>query len=99
MEETASVKEVSLSAFKSFCHARVRSAAPGELCIMLACLFRSSGGTEAEEAFQLQQASGEERLDLSPSSKETSLLFPKDKHSPTALCVVCRSFYTQQCSG
>lgn len=98
MEETASVKEVSLPVFKSFCHASVTSAASGELCIIPACHFRSSGDTEAKEAFQLQQASGEECLDLSPSSKETSLLFPKDEHNPTALCVVHCFFYTQQCS-
>lgn len=77
MEETASIKEV--KSFKSFCHACVRSAAPGELCLIPVCHFRSPGDTEAKEVFQLQKASGEECLDLSPSSKETSLLFPKDE--------------------
>ncbi|KAF1506029.1 Ubiquitin carboxyl-terminal hydrolase 40, partial [Megadyptes antipodes antipodes] len=51
VEETASVKEVSLAAFKSFCHAWVRSAAPGELCLISVRHFRSSGDTEAKEGF------------------------------------------------
>lgn len=51
MEETASVKEVSLAAFKRFCHAWVGSAAPGELCLISVRHFRSSGDTEAKEVF------------------------------------------------
>lgn len=98
VEETASVKEVSQAAFKSFCHAWVSSAAPGELCLTPVRHFRLPRDTEAKEAFQLQKAGGEECLDLSPSSKETSLLFPKNERSPTASCVASRSFSTQQSS-
>ena len=98
VEETASVKEVSQAAFKSFCHAWVRCAAPGELCLTPVRHFRPPRDTEAKEAFQLQKASGEECLDLSPSSKETSLLFAKNEHSPAASCMASRSFYTQQSS-
>lgn len=64
VEETASVKEVSLDALKSLCHAWVRSAACREPCfvpvpLQLARRHRIKGSVST-------------CLELSPSSKETS---------------------------
>lgn len=50
VEETTSVKEVSLGALKSFSHTWPRSASPGELCFRHH--FRSPRGTETKEVFQ-----------------------------------------------
>jgi len=98
VEETASVREVSVAAFKSFCHAWLRSGARGEFCLIPVCHFRPPKDTEAKgTVFQLQKVIREECLDLSP--EETSLLFAKSEHSLTALCLARHFCYTQQSSA
>lgn len=75
VEETVSVKEVSLAAFKSLCHAWDRSAAPGELCLIILRHFRAPGDTEA--VFQLQKASRKNALIFHQVAKRHPCFFPR----------------------
>lgn len=53
VEETASVKEVSLDALQSLCHAWVRSAAHREPCFVPMCCFSLPGDVVSNEVFEL----------------------------------------------